>query len=79
LLVFQLVSTTPAKVLGFDEVKETIIKRLQAQKESEFAKRIIERLRDEAKIQFNIPDPTKELAGKATAPAPAPAPAPANH
>jgi hypothetical protein len=77
LLVFQLVSVSPAKTLGFDEVKDRIIKNLQAQKESEFAKRVIEKLRDDAKIQFNIPDPTKELANKTAPQAPVPAPAPA--
>ncbi|MDR1305568.1 MAG: peptidyl-prolyl cis-trans isomerase [Verrucomicrobiales bacterium] len=81
LLVFQLVELTPAKVLEFDEVKEGIIRRLQSQKESEFARRIIEKLRDDAKIQFNIPDPTKELASKTapTAAPEAPAPAPAKN
>jgi len=78
LIVFQLVSVSPAKTLSFDEVKAMIIKRLDAQKESEFAKRIIERLRDEAKIQFNIPDPTKDLANKTAPVTPSPAPAPAS-
>jgi parvulin-like peptidyl-prolyl isomerase len=57
LLVFQLVSV---KASGFDEVKGMIVKRLSAQKESEFTKRIIERLRDEVNIQFNIPDPNRK-------------------
>ena len=78
LLIFQVVEIFPAKTLAFGEVKDTIIKRLQAQKEEPIARRIIEQIRDEAKIQYNIPDPSKDLAnqipgGPATAPAPAPA------
>jgi parvulin-like peptidyl-prolyl isomerase len=72
LLIFQVVSVSPAKVLPFSEVKDAIMKRLQSQKEEAIARRVIEKLRDNAKIQFNIPDPTKAMADKpATSSAPA--------
>ncbi|MDR2463898.1 MAG: peptidyl-prolyl cis-trans isomerase [Verrucomicrobiales bacterium] len=68
-LVFQVVEIVPAKTVAFDEVKQTISKRLQAQREVEPAKRVIEQLRDSAKIQLNIPDPNKEAAAKPDVPA----------